>query len=82
MSTPRQITLRNPSPELAQRLKALAEARGESLNATILALLETAVGVDERRRRLERYATWTEADRVEFDEQLQAQRTLDEGLWE
>jgi hypothetical protein len=82
MSTPRQITLRNPSPELAQRLEALAEARGQSLNATILALLETAVGVDERRRRLKRYATWTEADRVEFDEQLQAQRTLDEGLWE
>lgn len=81
MPAPRQITLRNPSPELTRRLRAISEARGESMNATILRILEVAVGVDERRRRLARYATWTEGDAQEFEEALRAQRTVDERLW-
>ena len=62
MGTPKQITIRNPSPELARRLRKLSDARKESLNTTILRLLERAVGVDERRERLSRYQTWTEED--------------------
>lgn len=76
-----QITVRHTSPELARRLKALAEARGESLNTAILRLLEHAVGIDERRERLERWATWTKADAAEFDEALEAQRVIDAELW-
>jgi hypothetical protein len=82
MSEPKQITLRNVSPELARRLKALARARGESLNGLVLHLLEGAVGVDARRRRLlERYATWTEEDQEEFDQALSEQRVVDDALW-
>lgn len=81
MAEPKQITIRNPSPELSRRLKTLSEARKESLNATILRLLEEAVGVHERRERLRRYATWTEEDRREFEEALGAQRTIDEAMW-
>lgn len=78
---PAQITIRNPTPELAQRLKSIAEARGESLNTTILRLLSDAVGFEERRERLRRWATWTEQDAAEFDEALRAQRVVDESLW-
>ncbi len=78
---PKQITVRGVSKELADRLKRLSAARNESLNATVLRLLEDAVGVNERRRRLERYATWTEADVREFEESLRAQRVIDEKLW-
>jgi hypothetical protein len=81
MAPPKQITIRNPSPELARRLKSLSEARGESLNSTILRLLEEAVGIHERRERLRRYATWSEGDRREFEEALDAQRAIDEALW-
>ena len=76
-----QITIRNPTPELTRRLKAVAQAKGESLNATILRLLTEAVGFDERRERLQRWATWTEDDAAEFDEALRAQRVIDERLW-
>lgn len=62
-------------------MREIAEARKESLNATILRLLEEAVGHAERRERLRRYATWSEADRAEFDEALGAQRAVDEALW-
>jgi hypothetical protein len=81
MTAPRQITIRHPSHELARRLKALAEARGESLNSTVLRLLEEALGVQERRERLLRWATWTDADASEFDAALRAQRVVDAELW-
>jgi hypothetical protein len=55
--------------------------RGQSLNATVLAILEAAVGVDERRRRLARYATWTQEDLEELNEALSAQRSIDDPLW-
>jgi hypothetical protein len=81
MAEPKQITIRNPSPELSRRLKTLSKARKESLNTTILRLLEDAVGIQERRERLRRFATWSEDDQKEFDEALEAQRTIDEALW-
>ena len=77
----KQITIRKPSAALTRRLRALSENRGESLNSTILYLLEQALGVNERRKRLERYATWTEEDGEEFEQALDAQRTIDEDLW-
>lgn len=80
-AAPKQITLRGPSPALARRLRALSRARGESLNTTILRVLEGAVGVHERRERLRRAATWTEADAAQFEAALRAQRTIDDDLW-
>ena len=82
MTSPRQLTVRDPSPELTRRLKAIAELRGESLNKTILRLLSDAVGVNERRERLLRYATWTERDYEEFEAAQSLQRVVDEELWD
>jgi len=77
----KQLTIRGVSDEVGQRLEGLSRARGQSLNATVLAILEAAVGVDERRRRLARYATWTQEDLEEFNEALVAQRSIDDPLW-
>lgn len=81
MTAPKQITIRNPSADLSRRLREISRARRESLNTTVLRLLEEAVGLTERRQRLARYATWTEADREEFEAALGAQRVVDEELW-
>jgi plasmid stability protein len=77
----RQLTIRGVSDEVGQRLESLSRSRGLSLNATVLEILESAVGADERRRRLARYATWTQEDLKEFNEALASQRTLDDPLW-
>lgn len=77
----RQLTIRGVSDEIGQRLDTLSRARGKSLNAILLEILEAAVGVNERRQHLSRYATWTEGDLAEFNEALAAQRTLDEKYW-
>ncbi len=77
----KQLTIRGVSDEVGQRLESLSRARGQSVNATVLEILEAAVGVDERRRRLARYATWTPEDLAEFSEALAAQRTVDDPAW-
>jgi len=79
---PSQITLRNVDPELSRRLRAISAQRGESLNATVLHLLRDAVGIDERRDRLRRYATWNAEDLREFTAALETQRVVDERDWE
>jgi hypothetical protein len=77
----KQLTIRGVSDAVADRLDRLSRERGQSVNATVNLILEEALGVDARRRRLERYATWTAADAAEFDAALAAQRGIDEKLW-
>ncbi len=77
----KQLTIRGVSEEVGQRLESLSRARGQSVNTTVLEILGSAVGVDERRARLARYATWTPDDLAEFNEALAAQRTIDDPLW-
>jgi len=81
MTSPKQITIRNPSEELTKKLRSLSKARNESLNTTILSLLESVLGVNGRRKRLERYVTWTKEDLAEFEDALTSQRVIDDNLW-
>ncbi len=76
----RQLTVRGVSDEVIGRLERLSRARGQSVNATMNQILEDAMGLDERRRRLARYATWTPADFAEFSGAVAAQRKVDEVL--
>ncbi len=76
-----QLTLRNVDPDLSRRLRAISEERGESLNRTVLQLLRDAVGLNERRERLRRYATWNDEDLREFTTALGAQRVVDGRYW-
>lgn len=78
---PRQLTIRNVPAEVGKRLDRLSRERGESLNSLIVGILTDSVGVDARRARLERYATWTEGDAVAFEEALANQRVVDADLW-
>jgi hypothetical protein len=77
----KQLTIRGVSDELGRRLTRLSRQRGQSVNATALGILEDAVGVNVRRARLKRYATWSAADVVEFDRALADQRVIDDELW-
>ena len=78
---PAQLTIRGVSDELNRRLSDQAKTDGKSVNALALSILEAAMGIDERRRRLNRYMTWSATDRAEFDSALRAQRGIDHDLW-
>lgn len=76
-----QLTIRNVDEDLSQRLRAISAAADESLNATVLRILRDAVGVDARRKRFERYTTWTDEDLEEFNAVLREIRVVDEKQW-
>jgi plasmid stability protein len=78
---PRQLTIRGVPDEVVEHLERRARSQGRSMNATINMILAQAAGIDERRQRLERYATWTAADLAEATDAVAAQRTIDERLW-
>jgi plasmid stability protein len=77
----RQLTVRGVPDDVAERLEKVARARGQSVNATVNEILGQAMGVQERRRRLERYATWTASDVEEVMEAVSLQRTVDDRAW-
>jgi plasmid stability protein len=77
----KQLTIRGVSEEVGRRLENISRAKGQSVNATVLEILATAVGVGERRRRLARQATWDQDDLAEFNEALAAQRSINGPLW-
>ncbi len=54
----------------------LSWERGQSVNSTVLRILEAAVGYEERRQRLEGYATWSDEERLEFEAALSSQRKV------
>jgi predicted transcriptional regulator len=78
---PSQLTIRGVSDELKRRLARLSRERSESLNTTVLSILEEALDGQARRRRLARYVTWTASDLMEFDRALADQRVIDDDLW-
>jgi plasmid stability protein len=77
----KQLTIRGVSEAVGRRLESVSRAKGQSVNATVLEILAAAVGEDERRRRLTRYVTWDQADLAEFNQSLEAQRSVDDSLW-
>ena len=77
----KQLTIRGVPDEVGRRLERLSQALGQSVNTTVLQILEAAVGVDGRRRRLARYVTWTREDQAGLNGALALQRTIDDPLW-
>ena len=78
---PKALTIRNLPDEVGKRLDRLSRDGGKSLNAVVVGILTDAVGVDARRVRLERYATWTPEEAAAFDDALAGQRVIDADLW-
>ncbi len=77
----KQLTIRNLPDDVAKRLKVLSEEREMSVNATVVSILANAVGIEGRRKRIERYITWTDTDLARFEADLEVQRVVDDELW-
>ncbi|MBI2378581.1 MAG: hypothetical protein HYV07_31570 [Deltaproteobacteria bacterium] len=77
----KQITVRGVTEELGRRLVETAEAKGMSLNATVLDLLGEAVGLSNRRAWLDRFTDWSPEEVEELNESVRVQRGIDAKLW-
>jgi plasmid stability protein len=77
----RQLTIRGVPDDVADRLERLSRVRGRSINATVNEILQESLGENPRRRRLQRYVTWSEDEAAAIDAAIAAQRTIDDDLW-
>lgn len=77
----KQMTIRGVPEEVAGKLLRLSRERGSSVNTTVLEILSQAVGMNARRERLARYATWTSEDLAQVEDAVAAQRVIDDSLW-
>ncbi len=74
----KQLTIRGVSAEVKERLEMLSRSRGQSVNATVLEILEAAVGDGERRHEFFLHATWGREDLADFEKALAVQRSTDD----
>ncbi len=77
----RQLTIRGVPDEVIIRIEAVSRLRGQSINTTVNQILEEAMAASARRRRLERFVTWTADDEAELKGALESQRQIDGDLW-
>ena len=78
----KQLTVRGVSTQLGRRLEEMSRARGQSVNATVLELLEQAAGIEGRKEWLRRFMTWTPEDVREAGEIVRQQRVVDAKAWD
>jgi plasmid stability protein len=77
----KQLTIRGVPDEVERRLEIISREKQQSIKATVVGCLESAVGSEQRRAGLSRYATWTERDRLECERALAQQRSVDDADW-
>jgi len=81
----KKLTIRNVSPDLAAALGAEKHRRGLSLNRTVLALLQEALGVsakvDQGNGLGPLAGSWTEDEFREFQHAVAPFREIDEEPW-
>jgi hypothetical protein len=83
------ITLRSVPPRVAKAIRREAARKGQSINKTVISLLEGRPTVKEKKqgrkilhRELDSLAgSWSKKEAAEFDKTLAAQRTIDPDLW-
>ncbi len=85
----KQITLRGIPIEIERMIKKEAERKGLSLNKAFISLIEKVTGTKEKLQKRKSMhhdldhlcGIWTKRDAEEFNQNLEVQRTIDEGLW-
>jgi hypothetical protein len=83
------ITLRSVPPRVAKAIRREAARKGQSINKTVISLLEGRTTVKEKKkgrkilhRELDILAgSWSKKEAAEFDRALAMQRTIDPDLW-
>ena len=79
------ITLRNLPPELAAKIEREAEQSNASLNATVIRLLQQALGQGgqgKKRDLSDLGGGWTKEEADAFDRRVSELRQIDPELWE
>jgi hypothetical protein len=81
------ITVRGVPPEVERVIQRRSSASGESVNKTVLELIEEGAGLRRKRRKALHhdldglFGVWSRQEAAAFDRLLAEQRKIDEDLW-
>lgn len=68
---------------LEVQIRKLAHKNQTSLNATIIGLLEKAIGTGKKKRDLSKYAaTWSDEEAKEFESNIKIFEKIDKEIWQ
>jgi hypothetical protein len=80
-----QITLRKIPRSVEVGIRGVSSKNGESLNKTIIALLQKSLGLDatdKKKRDLSKLSgTWTKQDELEFNKNIDIFEKIDVEVW-
>lgn len=80
------MTIRNIPQNLAEKITMSAQNNGQSLNATVIALLKKALGhqtATTKQRDLSEFCgSWTEAECNQFEEATACFSEIDDEVWQ
>ena len=84
----KNMTLRGLDPQLAAKLREVAEREGKSVNQTVLDALRRQFGLDKSRRFTEVYhdlyhlfGRWDEDEFTRIQQKIDSERCIDPELW-
>ncbi|MCE2449764.1 MAG: antitoxin [Candidatus Latescibacteria bacterium] len=85
----KNMTLRGLDPQLAAKLREVAEREGKSVNQTVLDALRRQFGLDKSRRFTEVYhdldhlfGRWDEDEFTRIQQKIDSERRTDSELWQ
>ena len=84
----KSMTLRGLDPQLAAKLKEVAEREGKSVNQTVLDALRKQFGLSKLRRFTEvhhdldhLFGRWDEDEFAQIQQKIDSERRVDSELW-
>ena len=81
-----QLTLRQIPDRVAEKLRAAARERGESINKTAIHLLSIALRIEKHpsiKRKISNLAgTWSQEEADEFEKHVAFSEIVDEDVWQ
>lgn len=81
----KQLTLRQIPPIIEEKLRKLAQERGQSINKTVIYLLKKALGLEKAGRKYrdvsELSGNWSKEEAEAFMKNTEVFEQIDEEVW-
>jgi plasmid stability protein len=83
------VTIRGVESAVAEKLKLTAAEQGKSINQLTLEIIKESLGLKKEKKYSREYTDmddlfgrWSEDEFKEIDTKINAERQIDQGLWE
>ncbi len=82
------ITIRGVEPEVAEKLKIMAEKKGKSINQIVLDFIKKNLGLEKEKTHSRQYndldgllGAWSDVEFTEIHDKTNHSRQIDQELW-